>query len=55
MRNIRAIVALHASLAAVFFFVFQRYLMQASLESSWRWSICMGILAAILAYKQHTK
>ena len=55
MRNIRVIVAMHAGLAAVFFFVFQRYFMSASLESSWRWSICMGLLAAVLAYKQNAK
>ena len=55
MNRIRLIVALHAAGAGVFFFVFQRYLVQASLESSWRWSICMALCAAILAYKQNVK
>ena len=53
MRNIRTIVALHAGLAAVVFFVMQRYVLNATLESSWRWAICMGLLAAVLAYKQN--
>ena len=55
MRNIRLTVAMHAALAAVFFFVFQRYFMSATLESSWRWSVCMAILAAVLSYKQQTR
>lgn len=55
MRNIRVIVALHAGLAAVFFFVMQRLVLNATLESSWRWSICMGLLAAVLSYKQNVR
>ena len=55
LNRVRAIVALHAAAAGVFFFVFQRYFLQASIESSWRWSICMALLAAVLAYKQNVK
>jgi hypothetical protein len=55
VNRIRAIVALHALGAGVFFFTFQRYFMQSSFESAVRWSVCMALLAAILAYKQNVR
>lgn len=55
MRNTGAIVAFHAGLAAVFFFVLQRYILNSSLDSSWGWSIAMGVFAAVLSYKQNAR
>ena len=55
MRKIWTIVALHAGAATVFVFLFQRYLLNASLDSSLRWSIAMGLLAAVIAYKQNAR
>lgn len=48
-------VALHAALAAVFFFVFQHVVLKAGVETSVLWAIVMGIAAAWLSWKQNAK
>lgn len=44
--------ALHATIAGVFFFVFQRYGMQASLETSVMWALALAAGAAALSWRQ---
>jgi hypothetical protein len=51
MANWRYIV-LHASVAAVFIFLLQRYGLSASLDSSLLWALTFGGCAAGLAYMQ---
>jgi hypothetical protein len=45
-------VALHASTAAAFIFLLQRYFLNATLESSLLWAVVFGACAAMLALKQ---
>ena len=45
-------IALHATTAAVFIFLLQRYGLSASLESSLLWALTFGGCAAGLAYSQ---
>jgi hypothetical protein len=45
-------VALHALLAAVFFFVLNYYLLGTGLESSLSWALALGGIAAGIAYRQ---
>ena len=45
-------IALHAVAAAAFFFVLQRYTLNASLETSLLWALVLGGCAAGLAYTQ---
>jgi hypothetical protein len=51
MKNWRNI-ALHAAAAAAFIFLLQRYVLNASLESSLLWALTFGGCAAGLAYSQ---
>jgi hypothetical protein len=51
MKNWRFI-ALHATVAAAFIFLLQRYGLNASLESSLLWALTFGGCAAGLAYSQ---
>jgi Na+-transporting NADH:ubiquinone oxidoreductase subunit NqrB len=48
-------IALHALVAAAFFFVLQRYAMSASLDSSLLWAMVLGGVAAGLAYMQSNR
>jgi hypothetical protein len=48
-------IALHTAAATGFFFVLQRYAMNASLDSSLLWALGFGGCAAVLAYKQSTR
>jgi Na+-transporting NADH:ubiquinone oxidoreductase subunit NqrB len=48
-------IALHAVVAAAFFFVLQRYTLQASLETSLLWALVLGGCAAGLAYRQSNR
>ncbi len=45
-------ITLHAVAAAAFFFVLQRYTMNASLELSLLWALVFGTCAAAFAYAQ---
>ncbi len=45
-------IVLHALVAAVFFFLLQRYMLGASLDSSLLWALTFGACAAGLAYMQ---
>ena len=45
-------IALHAALAGVFFFVFQRFLMQADPQTSLVWALAGAAGAAWLAWHQ---
>lgn len=44
--------AVHAALAGGFFFVFQRYAMQAGLETSLVWALALAAGAAALSWRQ---
>ena len=48
-------IALHTTLAAAFFFVLQRFLMSATLESSLVWALAGGAGAAFLAWQQASR
>jgi hypothetical protein len=48
-------IALHAVVAAAFFFLLQRYAMSASLETSLLWALAFGGCAAGLAYMQSNR
>jgi Na+-transporting NADH:ubiquinone oxidoreductase subunit NqrB len=48
-------IALHAVAAAAFFFVLQRYTLNASLETSLLWALVFGGCAAGLAYTQSNR
>ena len=52
LRGLAVRMALHAALAGAFFFVFQRYGMQASLETSLVWAAALAAGAAFLAWQQ---
>jgi len=54
MKNWRYI-GLHAAGAAAFFFLLQRYAMNASLETSLLWGVMLGACAACLAYSQSNR
>ncbi len=54
MKNWRNI-ALHAAVAGVFFFLLQRYGMNASLDTSLLWALGFGGVAAGLAYRQSNR
>ena len=45
-------IVMHSGVAAVVFFVMQRYVLNAGLESSLRWAISMAVFAAILSWQQ---
>ncbi|MCK1384672.1 hypothetical protein [Bradyrhizobium sp. 21] len=45
-------VAMHATVAATFIFLLQRFGLNASLESSLLWALTFAVCAAGLAYKQ---
>jgi hypothetical protein len=51
MRNWRYI-GLHAVVAGAFFFLLQRYVLDASLDTSLLWALTFGGCAAGLAYMQ---
>lgn len=45
----------HASAAALIFFVFQRYGLSATLETSALWAVVGAVGAGILAWSQHRR
>jgi hypothetical protein len=45
-------IGLHAVVAGAFFFLLQRYVMNASLDTSLLWALTFGACAAGLAYMQ---
>ena len=45
-------VAMHAGLAAAFMFLLQRFVMNATQETSLLWALAFAVCAAGLAYKQ---
>ncbi len=45
-------VAMHAALAAAFIFLVQRFVMNATQETSLLWALTFAVCAAGLAYKQ---
>ena len=45
-------VAMHAAVAAAFIFLLQRFILNASQESSLLWALTFAVCAAGLAYKQ---
>ena len=46
------VVAMHAAVAAAFMFLLQRFVMNATQESSLLWALTFAVCAAGLAYKQ---
>ncbi|WP_141934421.1 hypothetical protein [Bradyrhizobium sp. UNPA324] len=48
-------IAMHASVAAAFIFLLQRFGLNASLESSLLWALTFAVCAAGLAYKQSNR
>jgi hypothetical protein len=54
MKNWRY-VALHTAVAAAFIFVLQRFVMNASLDTSLLWALAFGGCAAALAYRQSNR
>ena len=54
MKNWRYI-ALHAAVAAAFFFLLQRYALNASLDTSLLWALVLGVCAAGLATMQSNR
>jgi hypothetical protein len=48
-------IAMNTAAAAGFFFMLQRYAMNASLDSSLLWALGFGGCAAVLAYMQSTR
>lgn len=45
----------HAAAAAILFFLFQRFALGASVESSALWAVAGGIGAAVLAWSQERR
>ena len=45
-------IAMHAALAAIFMFLLQRFVMNATQETSLLWALTFAVCAAGLAYKQ---
>jgi hypothetical protein len=45
-------IAMHSALAATFIFLLQRFVMNATQESSLLWALTFAVCAAGLAYKQ---
>ena len=45
-------VAMHAAIAAAFMFMLQRFVMNATQETSLLWALTFAVCAAGLAYKQ---
>ena len=45
-------VAMHAALAAAFMFLLQRFVLNATQETSLLWALTFAVCAAGLAYKQ---
>ena len=45
-------IAMHAALAASFMFLLQRFVMNATQETSLLWALTFAVCAAGLAYKQ---
>ncbi|MGY0573639.1 hypothetical protein ACTGJ9_023280 [Bradyrhizobium sp. RDM12] len=45
-------VAMHSALAAIFMFPLQRFVMNATQETSLLWALTFAVCAAGLAYKQ---
>jgi hypothetical protein len=54
MKNWRYI-ALHAVVAAAFFFLLQRYAMGATLNTSLLWGLAFGGCAAVVGYMQSNR
>ena len=48
-------VAMHAALAAAFMFLLQRFVMNATQETSLLWALAFAVCAAGLAYKQSNR
>jgi hypothetical protein len=48
-------VAMHAALAAAFMFLLQRFVMNATQETSLLWALTFAVCAAGLAYKQSNR
>ena len=48
-------IALHAAMAGAFFFLLQRYVFSASLDTSLLWALAFGGCAAVLAYMQSNR
>ena len=48
-------VAMHAAVAAAFMFTLQRFMMNASQETSLLWALTFAVCAAGLAYKQSNR
>jgi hypothetical protein len=46
------LVAMHAAIAAAFMFLLQRFVMNATQETSLLWALAFAVCAAGLAYKQ---
>ncbi|MET4170399.1 hypothetical protein ABIB99_001481 [Bradyrhizobium sp. LA6.1] len=53
--NIWGFVAMHAAVAAAFMFLLQRFVMNATQESSLLWALTFAVCAAGLAYKQSNR
>ena len=49
------IIGLHTVTAAAFFFLLQRYMMSATLESALVWALAGGAGAAYLAWQQNSR
>jgi len=48
-------IVLHAAAAAAFIFLLQRYILNASLDTSLLWALAFGGCAAALAYRQSNR
>jgi hypothetical protein len=48
-------IALHAAVAAAFFFLLQRYALNASVDTSLLWALALGVCAARLATMQSNR
>lgn len=48
-------IAMHATVAAAFIFLLQRFSLNASLETSLLWALTFAVCAAGLAYKQSNR
>lgn len=48
-------IAMHATVAATFIFLLQRFSLSASLETSLLWALTFAVCAAGLAYKQSNR
>ncbi len=55
MNNRWTTVASHAALAAVFFFVLQRYILKETVDNSILWALIMALAAGLIAWRQASK